>query len=172
MKPHGQRSESGRNGDRTTLPGHLPGEGPGTSHMVKTSGCPYVSSKSDRPTGCKRSKAFSLCRKQVVRLQVSNVLVWNCRTTGVQGTPKSLIGSIMWNVLTQSHRLTQSQAGITVRRAVGVAGERIWKKQRPVCNGLDRAVGVAQRKNRRQQPRRKRADIQKVSHCERTWRTF
>jgi hypothetical protein len=27
-------------------------------------------------------------------------------------------------------------------------------------------------KAERQQPRQKRADVQKVSHCERTWRTF
>ncbi len=36
----------------------------------------------------------------MVRLQVSNVLARNCSTAGVQGAPKSFIGSIMWNVET------------------------------------------------------------------------
>jgi len=31
-------------------------------------------------------------------LQVANVLARNCRAPGVQGPPKSLTGSIMWNV--------------------------------------------------------------------------
>jgi len=33
-------------------------------------------------------------------MQVANVLARNCRTTGVQSTPKSFIGSFMWNVET------------------------------------------------------------------------
>jgi hypothetical protein len=45
-----------------------------------------------------RLKTAPPCELYAVRLQVSNVLARNCSTAGVQGAPKSFIGSIMWNV--------------------------------------------------------------------------
>jgi len=36
----------------------------------------------------------SLCEQYAVRLQVSNMLALNCSTAGIQGAPKSFIGSM------------------------------------------------------------------------------
>ncbi len=55
-----------------------------------------------RPTWFNRSKVFPSVNSKSVKLQVSNVLARNCKTTGVQGAPKSFIGSIMRNVETKT----------------------------------------------------------------------
>jgi len=52
-------------------------------------------------------------------MQVANVLARNCRAPGVQGLPKSLTGSIMWNVEIPYSRPKGRQ---TVRHAIGGAG--------------------------------------------------
>ncbi len=81
-------------------------------------------------------KTSSLCESYAVKLQVSNVLARNCSTAGVQGVPKSFIGSIMWNVETSYLRLI-FQAGETVRHTVGDVRVRCGKKRMSTCNGLD-----------------------------------
>ncbi len=107
--------------------------------MVKLNECPHASSMSADLPRLDRSEAAPLCEQHAVKLQVSNVPARNCGAAGVQGTPKSLIGSIMCNVLTLSLRPAQCRAGITVRRVVGVAGKRCWKKQMPLGEPMDRA---------------------------------
>ncbi len=84
----------------------------------------------------KRLKTSPLCESYAVKLQVSNVLARNCSTAGVQGAPKSFIGSIMWNVETSYLRLI-FQAGETVRHTVGDVRVRCGKKRMSTCNGLD-----------------------------------
>ena len=72
----------------------------------------------------------SLVFAQVVRLQLSNVAVRNCRTTGVQDAPKLLI---VINYAERGNPVFSSRyigTGITVRRADEAAGLRIRKKQR------------------------------------------
>jgi hypothetical protein len=70
--------------------------------MVNICKCPHASSSAtDLLRLKKRSKAAPPCEQHVVRLQVSNVPARNYRTTGVQGAPKSLTGSIVRNVGTQ-----------------------------------------------------------------------
>lgn len=56
--------------------------------MVKLIEESYAPPGKYRPTETNRSKRVSLCLHEVVRLQVSNVPVRNCRTTGVQISPK------------------------------------------------------------------------------------
>ncbi len=106
--------------------------------MVKSNECPHASSMSADLPRLNRSKTTPLCEQYAVRLQVSNVPARNYGTAGVQGASKSLIGSVMRNVLTLSLRPVQCRAGITVRRAVGVAGKRCWKKQMPSGKLVDR----------------------------------
>ena len=100
----------------------------------------------------KRSKTSPLCESYAFRLQVSNVLARNCSTAGVQGAPKSFIGSIMWNVETSYLRL-KTRAGETVRRTVGGVGVRCGKKRMSTCNGLDTGSNFA-RLEREQTSRR------------------
>ena len=100
--------------------------------MVKTFERSYAPSLSTDLLRLNRLKAVPLCERFVVRLQVNNVLARNCSTTGVQGAPKSLIGSIVRNVETLSLRPMQRQAGITVRRTVGVATMRMLEKAKAV----------------------------------------
>lgn len=83
-----------------------------------------------------RLKTSPQCESYAVRLQVSNVLARNCSTVGVQDTPKSFIGSIMWNVEIPYPRLN-IQAGETVRHTVGCVGVRCGKKRMSTCNGLN-----------------------------------
>jgi len=52
--------------------------------------------------------------------------------------------SNMWNMERLSFRHVQCMVGITVRRAVGAVVLRIWKKQMPFCNEMDRACNMAQ----------------------------
>jgi hypothetical protein len=76
-------------------------------------------------------------------------------------------------VVTPSFRPEQVRAGITVRRAVGVTGERGWKKRMPSGKPADRACNIAQHESH-DTPVMMRtcADVQLVSFCERIWRTF
>jgi len=56
--------------------------------------------------------------------------------------------SNMQNVITPWLRPVQRRAGITVRRAVGDAGKRCWKKRMPSGKPVDRACDMAQRETR------------------------
>ncbi len=58
------------------------------------------------------------------RIQVTNVSVRDSISTGVQVPPKLSVKIKTWNVETPSLCLVQREAGITVRRAVGVTGLR------------------------------------------------
>ena len=65
-------------------------------------------------------------------MQVTNVPVRDPNSSGVQGPPKLSMRIKMWNVETPSLRPVQSWAGITVRRAVGVATMRTLDKAKAV----------------------------------------
>jgi hypothetical protein len=54
----------------------------------------------------------------------------------------------MQNVVIPLLRPSQCRAGITVRRAIGEAGARSWKKQRSPGEQADRACNIAQRESR------------------------
>ena len=72
-----------------------------------------------------------------------------------------------------SYPRLNAQAGETVRHADGVTGERGWKKRMLSEKPKDRAFNMAQRQNRQASaPVNERADVQLVSLCERTGRTF
>ena len=101
----------------------------------------------DRPTGTNRSKLYFLVPPVREGGQVAGLLIPPCgtrnfRTTGVEGAPKLLTGSIMRNVETSYLRLDLFGTGETVRRTVGDAGLRCRKKRRPLCNGVDTGLNV------------------------------
>ncbi len=73
--------------------------------MVKIYECLHASSMSTDLHGLIGRRLFPSVNSKSVKLQVSNVLARNCKTTGVQGAPKSFIGSIMRNVETQTFAL-------------------------------------------------------------------
>jgi len=77
-----------------------------------------------QPTGIIRlmTRFSAVTRRK--RLQVANVLARDREFLGVQDPPKLSVKVKTWNVETPSLRLVQRRAGITVRRAVGVAGVR------------------------------------------------
>ena len=66
-------------------------KGKDLSNRVRLIECPQASVSGNWPTETNRSKLCFLVLAQVVRLQVYNVLVRNCGTTGVQDAPKLLI---------------------------------------------------------------------------------
>ena len=72
-----------------------------------------------------RSKAAPQPERQAVRLQVANVPARNCRTTGVQDTPKSFSGSFMRNVET---RLLRPSGQANRKASCWRAGLRCLKK--------------------------------------------
>ena len=84
----------------------------------------------------------------VVRLQVSNVPVRNCSTTGVQIPSKVLI-MVMYAERGKAVSSPCARHGRqTVRHVVGGAARRVRKKQKPSCNEEDRACNMAQLKIR------------------------
>jgi len=95
---------------------------------------------SDQPTGVIRLKTYFSVVTRGKRFLVTNVPARDPKNfPGVQGPPKLSVKIKTWNVETPFLRPVQCRAGITVRRAVGVAGVRGWKKQIPPGKPVDRA---------------------------------
>jgi len=96
------------------------------------------------PTGTIRLNHSSLSKDGAVRMQVANVPVRNRRTAGVQAPPKL---SIMIDYVERGKAVSSpcaTHGRQTVRHAYGGTELRGWKKQMPLCSGVDRARNIAQ----------------------------
>ncbi len=97
-----------------------------------------------------RSKAAPQRERVLVKVQVINVFARNCRTIGVQDTPKSFTGSFMRNVEPQSLR----PSGQANRKACcGRSGLRCLKEAKapaamagdiPIYSGLRKEADIWQ----------------------------
>jgi hypothetical protein len=143
---HPTMYRTGENCEADTHPEIPSGEGLESSTMVKLIEESHASSSDYRPTGIRRSKHVPLCVHEVG--QVTG-LSRACTELSSHRRPDSTYGVQKVTYMERGKTVPSPCATYgrqTARHAVGGAGVRIRKKQRPSCDETDRVCNMAQRK--------------------------